>query len=67
VGLWRRTYEALLARWQKTPVLLVSLIAPWLWLAVYELLLFRRPVNLMLIFNLAALLWSLMVAVTIPN
>lgn len=67
VGLWRRTHEVLIARWQKTPLLLVSLIAPWLWLAVYELLLFRRPVNLMLIFNLAALLWSLMVAVTIPN
>ena len=67
VGLWRPRYAALLARWQRTPVLLLSLIVPWLALVIYEFLLLRRPIDLLFIFNLAALVWSLMVVVAIPN
>ena len=52
LALWWR-YRILLRGWQKTPILIICLVIPCIWIAVYEFILLRQPIDIMIIFCLA--------------
>jgi len=66
VQLWR-SYDGVLSLWQKPAVLITVFAFSWGSLAIYAVLLARRPLDLLCIFYVAACLLSLASAIAIPQ